>query len=97
MGTASEDAARLQANVEQWQALAAEQQGLAIRLEELVIAQRVLSEKWASAGDEELTRAAVHIEAQLRTTYDEVLSIQEAVLRRIAGAVSDIGRVLRAH
>ena len=97
MGTASEDAARLQANVERWQALASEQQNLAIRLEELVNDQRELGDRWASEADDELTQPANQIEVHLRDVLDEVLGIQETILRRIADAVAEIGRLLRAH
>ena len=97
MGIASEDAARLQDNVEHWQQLASAQQGLAIRFEELVSAQRALTELWATAGDADLASAATDIEAQMRRVAQDVLGIQEAVLGKIAEAVSDVGKVLRAH
>jgi hypothetical protein len=90
METSSQDAARLLAAVERWQGLAADQQGLAIRLEELVAAQRLLSDRWAVGGDAELTAATTAIEAQLRKVSDDILAIQELVIRRIAQTISEL-------
>jgi hypothetical protein len=97
VGIASDDAARLQASVEHWQALAAEQQRVSLDLERLIGAQLALMERWSAAGGEDLGEAAASIQTHMRAVADEVLGIQEAVLRKIAGAVADAGRVIREH
>jgi hypothetical protein len=97
VGIAAEDAARLQAKVEQWQDLAARQQTVAIQLGELISAQRALTEQWSATDDDELASAAARVDAQLRSAADDVLTIEELVLSRMQLAVSDLGRVLREH
>lgn len=92
----SDEAYRLRAKAEHWQAFAAQQQALASELRELARQQRDLASGYAEGDAVQLLAGLYRVEEELRALSEQVLGLEKDALDRMANAIADEARALEA-